>query len=178
MNSYNIWIPSIQDNLRFRELTWNQLRHFVKTFQEPNLDFLYHINKLLEENIISPFNINSLTTLDRFVIFVYLKIHSCNNVINLSTKCEHCETTTKIQINMGNLLNDLAPKVDRSFKTVLDYKQFKVFCDIPSIGTEYEIYRNNLEMNSMENSNNYVISHINDVMVGDVRIDLMGLMIG
>ena len=86
-NSYLIWIPSIQQYLRFRELNIEQYKCILKTMDIADLEFIHTLNEIIQENIVSKFDINKFTTLDRFVIFITLKIYSCGAVLTLAKKC-------------------------------------------------------------------------------------------
>lgn len=177
-NSYLIWIPSIQNFLRFQELSWEQLRLIVKVIDESPIELIYQCNSLLKSNLLGDFDYKKLTILDRFIIFLYLKIHSCGKNINLSKVCTQCQQTTKLQININQLIDQLATKIDRSFRELIIYENFTAECDIPTIDTEYQIYLNNMVLtNSVkgvenEELNSYVMSHITKLIIGDKRISL------
>lgn len=173
--SFNIWIPSLQTFIRFFELSAEQYKNVLKALTDNEIDFIYTLNSIIESNIINYEKFNKLTTIDRFVIFLALKIHSCSPEIVLSSKCEKCETVSSIKMNLNTLIDNLASRIDKSFRKIIEYDRFIVECDIPTIETDYKIHEHsalhNIERNSIDNNlNNYILSHIKEIYIDDKSI--------
>lgn len=178
-SSHNVWIPSLQHPLRFKDLSFDQYRCVVKVLDENDLELISTLNEIIHENIVSKFDVDRLTTLDRFIIFLSLKINSCGSSIVLSRKCDgdKCEKITNIKMDLNQLVDNIAPNIDKQFTTQLSYQNFGVICDIPTIKTEHEIYMfnniQNVEFRSFEfNLSNYAFSHITDIFIQGQQINL------
>jgi hypothetical protein len=173
--SFNIWIPSLQSFIRFYELSTEQYKTILKSIPDNDIDFIFTLNSIIETNIINYEKFSKLTTIDRFVIFLALKIHSCSSEIVLSSKCEKCETVSSIKMNLNTLIDNLASRIDKSFRKTIEHGRFIVECDIPTIETDYKIHEHgalhNIEKNSIDNNlNNYILSHIKEVYIDDKSI--------
>lgn len=179
-SSHNIWIPSLQNSLRFNDLSFDQYRCMLRIIDDNDLEFISTLNDIINDNIVSKFDPNKLTTLDRFIIFLSLKINSCGSSLILSKKCDKCETTTSIKMDLNQLVDNIAPNIDRQFTMKVDFENFSAICDIPTIKTEHEIYTfnnvQNIEFRSLDfNLNNYVFSHITGLQIENKMIDLNAL---
>lgn len=176
-NSFLIWIPSLQQFHRFFELTVDQLRCLLKIIDEEEIEFVFLMNKILRQNMDGDIDIDSLTTIDRFVIFLFLKIHSCSTYISLSKKCEKCSQVTNIRVDLNNLVTLIAPKIDKQFATHIPHGDFIVECNIPSLKEEYGILYFN-KVNNIYNKdayarlNEYILSHVKKIYIKNTEIVL------
>ena len=169
-NSFLIWVPSIQTNLRFNELSNAQHHALLKIMDSPvELEFFYHLNEILRTNIVSNFNVDNLTTIDRFIISLFLKMYSCSPTIDLSRKCNKCKSDTSVKVDLNDLIAHLAPKIDQKFTNDIHFSDYHCVCDIPTIKTEYDIFENDLTYDTGKSMDhlydNYVISHIRELYI-------------
>ncbi len=183
INSHLVWIPSRQIFLRFKELTWEQQKALVKVAEEEDLDFIFHMNELIKANCMEPVSLSDLTTIDRFSIFLYLKIHSCGTDLHISTKCPKCEETSKIVMDLNILMENVAEKIDKKFEKKIVGEGVSAICDIPSLEQEYKMYyHNNLYNLNTEDFNirysNYISSHIKKLIIKNNVIDMETMDIG
>lgn len=178
--SFNIWIPSIQYFIRFFELTVSQYKTILKSLSDNDVDFIFTLNDIIRQNIVDYADYEKLTTLDRFIIFLALKIHSCSPEIVLSSKCEKCETVSSIKMNLNTLIDNLATRIDKSFLKTVAYNKYIVSCDIPTIETDYKINEygllHSINKNTIDsNINNYVLTHIKEIFIDNKKIDIAKL---
>lgn len=172
-NSYLIWIPSIRNYLRFQELTNDQYRCLLKVIDdETEIEFFYHLNQILKDNLISDFDYNTLTTIDRFIICIYLKLYSCSPSISLSRVCDKCGIPFDINLDLNQLITNLGPDIDRSFSTRISFETFVCIMDIPSVNTEYKLFEHGLLNNENKKDfdnlyDNYILSHIRKLVIND-----------
>lgn len=139
-NTLLIWIPSIQKHLRFSELSNSQYRVILKNLaDDSDINFIYNLNAIIKENLVDPFDTNLLTTIDRFIIMTYFKIHSIGKDLQLRRKCHKCSAETSLFLDLENMLIFLSDKIDKSFKHQLFVNDYPIgiVCDIPSIQREY-----------------------------------------
>lgn len=169
-NSFLIWIPSIQTNLRFNELTNLQYRALLKIIDSPvELEFFYHLNEIIRDNLVSKFDPDLFTTIDRFIISVFLKMHSCSPTISLFRKCNKCKADTSVKLDLNDLVGNLAPKIDRKFTQTITFADYVCICDIPTIKTEYDIFEHDHTFDTGKDMDclydNYLVSHIRELYI-------------
>jgi hypothetical protein len=76
---------------------------------------------VIQSCVESPINIDNLTTFDVEFIFVTLRSKSVGEGIKLSPKCEHCEETNEVKINLEEVkVTNLENKVDKHIKLTDD----------------------------------------------------------
>ncbi len=173
-NSFLIWIPSIQTYLRFYELDNDQYRMILKVLDDKKqIEFFYQLNKIIKDNLISSFDTNELTIVDRFIICVFLKMNSCSPAISLSRVCDKCGATTTFRLELDALVKNLAPHIDKKFTSLIKYNDYSMVCDLPSIKTEYDIYEYNLMNGNIDEC--YLLSFIRKLNIGSQQIDFDGL---
>ena len=179
-NTHLIWIPSLQKNVRFNELTNEQYRIILKNIDDDtHLDFLYNLNKIIEQNLVDLFDYKKFTILDRFVIVLFFKILSYNASLDLVKECDKCEKEVRIRIDLNALLDNLGLTIDRSFKAIIatDNYPLQIVCDVPTIEQEYEnlLYHqnNNLAINTTDKSiEKYLFGYIRYIINDTVIIDV------
>jgi len=118
-----------------------------------------------------------INTIDRFAVFLYLKIHSCGSTIDLVRKCPDCDTNTKIKMDLNVLIENIASSIDRKFEFSLNTPICNIICDLPSLEYEYNTYLHNVKNSINETDinyiiDNYVVSHIRKLYIKDSIIDL------
>lgn len=179
-NTYLIWIPSIQKNIRFKELTNSQYRIILKNLDDDtDLDFLYNLNNIIKNNIVDNFDYKLFTIIDRFVIFLYFKILSCSPLLDLLKKCEKCEKEDRVRINLNDLLDVLGPVIDKSFIHHVEYDNYpiSVICDVPTIDYEYQnllfCADYNIKTDTLENNiEKYLFGYIKQLVYNGSVIEL------
>ena len=169
MTVYRIWIPSKQKYFKFKEINVEQYRNVLKCIDD-DFDFEYSINELLKSNCTEDkFSLSSLTIIDRFVAILQLKIHSCGSQLNLTRICDKCQTKTNFSINLNDLIDKLATKVDRSFEKEYNTAPFIINCDVPCI-KEDDL---NLDKNNIHNRVDlYMYSFIKRLTINDNHVNL------
>jgi len=173
-NTHLIWVPSLQRNVRFSELTNSQYRIILKNTENDNdVDFIYNLNQIIKTNLVEDIDYNVLTILDRFVISIFLKILCHGSILNLVKECDKCEKEVNIRIDLNTLLDELGAKVDKSFATYVTIPDYpiRVLCDIPSIQQEYEYIlshhnRNQSTISSEKNIERYLMGYIRQLYSG------------
>jgi hypothetical protein len=182
-NTHLIWIPSLQTNIRFKELDNSQYRTILKNVNDDsNIDFIYNLNEILRSNLIDPIDFDSLTILDRFIITIYLKILCYGPLLDLSKQCEKCDNKINIRFDLNNLLDKLGTQIDRTFKTIIQIPAhpLQLICDLPTIRQEFDTmlfeYNSNKSKDIIEtNIDKYLTGYIRSIASGDVQKNLDSL---
>jgi hypothetical protein len=173
MVSYNIWVPSKQKYIRMFEFNCEQYRSILKVIDDdPEFDFLLKqtLMSLLYDKTLS---IEDFTILDLFVIFLQLKIRSCGSSLKLTSVCSKCETQTKVNIDLNNLIERLAVHIDRSFEKPFTANNMTVVCDVPYVNLREENLSTVSDLN--KNIDHYLFSFIKTLIIGDKIIDIKNL---
>jgi len=134
-DSIEIFVPSLQQNVKFKKLTLRQQKDLLKTSIDENLvklAFNNLLNSIITENIIDKIDTNTLYTLDRAAIAIAIRAKSLDNKYKAAEDKE---------INLNELVN-LYPtlSLDKSklLQTVQD-NNFTVLLGAPSLSTDKEL---------------------------------------
>lgn len=166
---YNrIWIPSAQQFIRLRDISFDQYKDIHRAILSEDEDFIFCINNILAHNLYIPYDISSnWNILDRLVAIIQLKIHSCNDKLSLKTVCDKCESSTTVHIDLNTILNDLSTKIDKSFRKTYGNNP-SIICDIPSI--RFNDSRPNITDDNIWD--HYLFSFIRGIIINKNIIDL------
>lgn len=167
-NSFLIWIPSLQAHFPFFELSNAQYKVILKNIDADNhLGFLHNINRIIEDNSMTPDILNKLTVIDRFIIMTYLKIHAIGQNLELKRICNKCVSENRLFLDLENMLSFLSDKIDKSFRQYISIDDYPItmICDVPSIKKEYSTLisaaNSNIDQTSLDNRlDNYLTSFI------------------
>lgn len=176
MNSYLIWIPSLQEYKRFKELTTAHQKLLSKLAEE-NLEFIYHLNNLLWELSVDELNINSLNLIDKYIICAYLRMRCIDTVVPLMISCPECGAEFEEKIDINNFIENNISILDRSYTQRVVCDDYALQCDIPIIGDEYNLLyileTNQIETNSVDNVYSYhTYSYIKSLEIKNSFFDL------
>lgn len=173
MTSYRIWIPSLQKYIRMYELNCEQFRNILKVVDEnEELDFI--LNEILINNLYNTsYKLSDFTIIDKFVIFLQLRIRSCGSKLKLVRICDKCDERTDINIDLNDTINILSPKIDKSFGKYFSYPNIEIFCDLPSI--KYDDNQNSDNGDLSKKIDNYLYSFIKTIKIKDTIINLEDL---
>lgn len=170
MTSYRIWIPSKQKYVRMYELNCEQYRNILKVLDEDEeLDFA--LNSVIKTNLFdSNYKLSDFTIIDKFVIFLQLKIRSCGGKLSLVRICDKCDEKTNILVDLNDIVNKLAPFIDKNFGYTFNFNNMNIFCDIPSVRENDDADSNKIDINKKLDF--YLYSFIKTLKIGEKSIDL------
>lgn len=144
----DVYIPSLGNTLTFKELNAKQQKFLLETLADDSLyktRFAKQFYNIIKENIVTNFDVNSLSVFDKIFIGLYLrsKISSKYNVVFSETPL-HTE-----EINLENILDNLKKYIQpksESIKIIKNNIHISVDLAIPTImlDTKYEeeLYNN------------------------------------
>ena len=147
MTSYRVWVPSKQKYIRIYELNCEQFRNIIKVLEEES-EFDFVLNDILEKNLYnSEYKINDFTVIDKFVIYLQLRIRSCGPNLNLVRICDNCDEKTNLNINLNSIIDNLAPVVDKSFQKIFTFSNSEIECDLSYISQDDNMDYNRSDYN-------------------------------
>lgn len=134
-DSIEVFVPSLQQNVKFKKLTLKQQKDLLKTSIDENLvklAFNILLNSIIAENIIDKVDVNSLYTLDRAAIAVSIRAKS------LDSKYKAAEDK---EINLNELVNLYSTlSLDKAkLQQVTQDNNFTVLLGAPSLSVDKEL---------------------------------------
>lgn len=138
----SIWVPSINKDVRFLEISTGQQKRIIKSIIDSPLqdkEFTCTFRDIMKENCVEEnLNIDLLTIIDKLFIAINLRAGSIGPIIPMETKNK---TNEKITVDID--LNDVLKHAKENFKNVqpliIADDVFHITCNIPTIGIEYWI---------------------------------------
>ena len=162
--AYEIFIPSLDKNIMFRQITTAQQKRLLKSIIDSpayNTEFIFCFKQIIEENCVEKLDIGELTIIDKLIIALKMRSISISNDLDIKFKVpkiiekdgnkETIEEEIIRRINVSDLTDEAIKhsKVDpMSLKD--DKGIFEVFCTLPTINDEYkledQLRRNNTQI--------------------------------
>lgn len=143
--AYEVWIPSLQRNVMFREITTGQQKRLLKAIIDSpvyNTEFIFALNGIIKENCAeSDVNIDELTIYDKLFIALTMRIYSIGKDLTFVIKTQKTGTEYKKVVNLLEIVEQLKGlNLDTTNQTFLDSKNvFTITCGIPLISDEYNL---------------------------------------
>jgi hypothetical protein len=193
-NSFNVFIPSLQKDLKFKQLTTKQLKYLLKTLVDSpiyNAQFTTTFNSIIKENCLEEdVNIDNLTIFDKNLILFKTRIESISP--------EYTFNFTEEEVSQNNLEEKtitypLAKHFDNYINniTILDtetvvYNNCNVVCSLPTLLTENKLEKElhksvKIEINTPEELRdivgetfiNEITKFISSISINETSIDLL-----
>jgi hypothetical protein len=145
--AFEIFIPSLQRNVMFRQITTGQQKRLLKAIIDNpayQTEFIFAFKQIIAENCIETIAIDNLTIFDKLIIAITLRSMSIGNDLELvfsvpATKNEEVQKVVRV-INLKDLVDKALAEIKVSSTTITDDKGiFEVFCDLPTIADEYRL---------------------------------------
>lgn len=143
--AYSIFIPSLEREVLFREITTAQQKKLVKSVIDSpvfNTEFIFTLREIIRENCTdASVDVDSLTIYDKLIIAITMRSMSVSNDLQVNLKCEVCGAEQKIQIKLNELLSSIKDKINIKSEDVItdENNNFKIHCKIPNILTEFKL---------------------------------------
>lgn len=143
--AYSIYVPSLNREVLFREMTTAQQKKLVKSVIDSpvfNTEFIFALREIIRENCTdTSINVDELTIYDKLIIAVTMRSMSVSNELNLNLKCESCEKIQPYQVKLDALLNVIKDTVNLKTEDIItdENNTFRIHCKIPNISTEFKL---------------------------------------
>jgi hypothetical protein len=179
MNSYLIWIPSLQEFKRFKEFKTKHQRELSKLADE-NVEFIYALNTILKKLCVDPINFNKLTIIDKYIICLYLRIRCIGEILPLTLSCPKCGVEFTENININNLIQNNISTLDQNYTKTISIDKYTVTCDVPLLSHEYDLLKF-LETKQIDKSSVdhlhlfYTFSYIKNLTIKNTTIDFASI---
>lgn len=195
-NSFDIYLPSIQKPVSFKQLNTEQLKKLLKTVIDSpihNTEFTTTFNGIIKENILDEtINIDSINVFDKLLILIKTRIESISPeyTFNLSDEevSESKLTDKSFTVNLAEAYNSFILKQPKFEKEVIKTNTYEITTSLPTIQTENklekELYKNiKLEITTPEELRNTIgdtfinelTKYISELKVNETVIDFSAL---
>lgn len=195
-SNFALLIPSLQKEVKFKQLTTEQLKRILKTVIDSpvyNAEFTKTFNSIIKENCLdTEVCTDELTIYDKILILFKTKIESISSEYNFTFTDDEIQNNNLSEknkiINLENHFNNFLAKNITFEPQVIEYNNSCVTCNLPTIFTEnkleQELHKNvKIEVNTPEELRaivgetfiNEVTKFITDINVNGSNIDLLKL---
>lgn len=192
-NSFEVYLPSLQKTVLFKQLNTEQLKKIFKTVIDSpihNSEFITAFNNIIKENILDEsVNVNELNIFDKLLVLVKTRIESISPdyTFNLTEEeiTESGLTEKTFIINLANNYNNFVEKLPVFEKEIIKSNTYEVTASLPALETENklekELYKNvKLEITTPDELRNTIgdtfinelTKYISELKVNDTVIDL------
>jgi len=132
--NFEVYIPSLQKNISFKQLTTEQLKRILKTIIDVplyNTEFILTINSIIKENCLAQdLDVNNLTVLDKQIILFKTRIESVSSSYTFNINDEQFEVS--LSEKLTNFLNKQINFEPETFTN----NSYSVICTLPTLLTE------------------------------------------
>ena len=189
---FDVYIPSLQKDIKFKQLTTEQLKQILKTVIDSpvyNTEFTLTFNQIIKENCLdTTVSIDNLTIYDKLLIFFKTRLESVSSDYTLSftnDEIKDFDLTEKTKtISIKDHYNNFLNKKIIFEKEQFDYNNCIVVCDLPTLSTENklekELHKNiKVDINTPEELRNIIgetfineiTKYISSISVNETIID-------
>lgn len=194
--TFNLYIPSLQKEVSFKQLTTEQLKRILKTVVDSpvyNTEFIKTFNNVIKENCLNAdVKTENFTIYDKTLLLFKTKIESISPEFNITFTDEEIRDNNlaekTLTINIANHLNNFLEKNVTFEPLVIEFNSSTVTCNLPTLYTENklenELHKNvKIEVNTPEELRtivgetfiNEVTKFITNININGSEIDLMKL---
>lgn len=194
--NFSFLIPSLQKEVKFKQLTTEQLKRILKTVVDSpvyNTEFIKTFNSIIKENCLDQdINTDNLTIYDKTLLLFKIKIESISSEFTFTFTEEEIRNNDLLDktltVNLENHLNKFLEKNINFESQVIDLNGNTIICNLPTLYTENklenELHKNvKIEVNTPEELRtivgetfiNEVTKFITDVNINGSEVDLMKL---
>jgi hypothetical protein len=144
---FNVFIPSLQKEIKYKQLTTEQLKNLLKTVVDSpiyNSQFITTFNKIIKDNCLTEnVNIKNFTIYDKILILFKMRIESISNEFKIiftedEIKENNLDYSQKI-INLNEHLNSFLQKQYNFPSEIIENDSYSLICELPTIETENKL---------------------------------------
>lgn len=194
---YDIYVPSLKQDVPFREITTSQQERLLKAIIDSpayNTEFIFALRSIIKENCVNPeIDIGAFTIFDKMVIAIRMRSMSISNDLDLQFKVPNSDKKIVRRINLDDLVKVALSEISVSPLTIEHDNTFQVICDLPTINDEYNLekeLRKNVETIQIKNEKelretigqvytNEIVKYIRQINIttndGIVELDLKNM---
>lgn len=147
--TFNVFIPSLQQEVLFKQLTTEQLKRLLKTIIDSpiyNTEFILTFNSIIKENCIDKsIDTGKLTVFDKLFIFFKTRIESISDSYTVKFTDEEVDennlTEKTLLVNLTERLQDFQKQNIIFENTDYQLNEFTITCSLPTVEVENKFER-------------------------------------
>jgi hypothetical protein len=193
--TFRVLIPSVEQEITFKQLTTEQLKRLLKTIIDSpvyNTEFILTINSIIKENCIDKsIDTGKFTIYDKLFIFFKTRIESISDTYTVKFTDEEINENNlsekTLPVNLVERLGEFA-KLNINFNSI-DYQlnEYTITCSLPTVEVENkfekELHKNiKTDINTPEELReiigstfvNEISKYVTKLQIGEKNIDLAG----
>jgi hypothetical protein len=143
---YEIFIPSLNKNLMFREINTSQQKRLLKAIIDSpayNTEFIFTLREIIKENCVdNSVDVGEFTIFDKMIVAMTMRAMSISNDLDLVFEVPNTNPPEKItrRINLKDLINTAISEIQIGSAVLKDDKEmFQIFCGLPTINDEFKL---------------------------------------
>lgn len=145
--NFELFIPSLQKSVRFKQLTTEQLKRILKSVIDSpvyNTEFIKAFNVIIKENCLDPdVETDTLTLYDKTLIIFKTKIASLSPDFNFIFTDEEIESNNLAEknkvVNLEEHFNRFLNEKINFEPLTIEYNNSIITCNIPTLFTENKL---------------------------------------
>jgi len=149
--NFNVYIPSLQKEFKFKQLTTEQLKRLLKTIIDSPIystEFILTFNSIIRENCLAQdLDTGVLTVLDKHIILFKMRIESISPEYTFEI-----DDQNKITVSLTKKLSELLNKQIKFDCETFSNDDYSVTCNLPSLNIENK-FEEDLHQNTTFNIN-------------------------
>jgi hypothetical protein len=146
-NSYEIFLPSLQKEIPFKQLNAEQFKRILKTVIDSpvyNTEFIVTFNSIIKENILEPtVNTEKLNIFDKLLILLKTRIDCIDLNYTFTFTDDEIKnnnlTSTNSSINLKEVYDAFVKELPNFSPKEYTYQQCSVICDLPTLDIENKL---------------------------------------
>jgi len=145
--TYDVWIPSLNKNVSFKELNTAQQKRLVKTIVDSpvyNTQFILALRDIITENCVEKIDISKLTLVDKFFIALKIRSVSVGDTIEIEF-----DKNNRRGFSIERILSDGITNYKNIEDTIITEGAYSITCGVPTIQTEYALEKELRDTNTL-----------------------------
>lgn len=191
-NPYTVYIPSLQRDLKFKQLSTHQLKILYKTSLNTNilnLEFNTAFNNIIKENCLEEnINTDNFTIYDKLLFFIKTRIESISAEVKFSLTDEEINTyeltDETVSVSINQHYKDFLEKKHTFDPKTFEFNNCKITCELPFLEIENKFEKELLAATVKNTSKedlaeivsetflNEITKFISNLQINDVNINL------
>lgn len=190
--SFNVFIPSLQKETKFKQLSTEQLKSLLKTVVDSpvyNSQFIVTFNNIIKENCLdTEIETKNLTIYDKLFVLFKMKIESLSPEFKFQLNDED-ETSEKVEIvDIKKHFEEFVKKQYNFPSEIIEQESYSLLCELPTLDTENklekELHKNvKIDVKTPEELReivgetfiNELTKYISKITIGTNTLDLVNL---
>jgi len=188
-NSFEVYLPSLQRSVAFKQLNTEQLKKILKTIIDSpihNTEFIVTFNSIIRDNILDKsINVEELNVFDKTLIIIKTRIESISPEYTFNLNDEEKVKVEEFKVNIAEVYNNFVQSLPIYNTETVKSNNCELTISLPTLQTENkiekELYKNvKLEITTPEELRNTIgetfinelTKYITSIKVNEATIEL------